>query len=126
MPRSTPFTSAQLAQFDAVIDVRSPAEFAVDHIPGAINLPVLNDAQRVEIGTLYKQISAFEARKRGAALVARNIAEHLQSPYFAARDRKWKPLIYCWRGGKRSAAMTHVFREIGWDAAQLDGGYKSF
>jgi tRNA 2-selenouridine synthase len=126
MTRSTPFTIAQLAEFDAVIDVRSPAEFAADHIPGAVNFPVLDDAQRVEIGTLYKQVSAFDARKRGAALVAANIAQHLQSPYFAGRDRKWKPLVYCWRGGKRSGSLTHVLKEIGWGAEQLDGGYKTF
>jgi tRNA 2-selenouridine synthase len=126
MARSAPLALSQLAEFDAVIDVRSPAEFAEDHIPGALNFPVLNDAQRAEVGTLYKQVSAFDARKLGAGLVAANIAAHLQSPYFAARDRKWRPLIYCWRGGKRSEAMTHVLREIGWDAVQLDGGYKSF
>jgi tRNA 2-selenouridine synthase len=126
MARSVTFALTQLAEFDAVIDVRSPAEFAEDHIPGALNFPVLSDAQRAQIGTLYKQVSAFEARKLGAGLVAGNIAAHLQSPYFAACDRKWRPLIYCWRGGKRSEAMTHVLREVGWDAVQLDGGYKSF
>jgi tRNA 2-selenouridine synthase len=122
---STVVTLAQLAEFDEVIDVRSPAEFRDDHIPGATNCPVLDDAERAEIGTIYKQVSPFEARRRGAALVANNIARHLQSR-FAAHGREWKPLIYCWRGGKRSEAMAHVLREVGWDAAQLDGGYKSY
>jgi tRNA 2-selenouridine synthase len=126
MARSAPFALTQLAEFDAVIDVRSPAEFAEDHIPGALNFPVLDDAQRAEVGTLYKQVSAFKARKLGAGLVAKNIGAHLQSPFFAGCDRKWRPLIYCWRGGKRSEAMAHVLREIGWDAVRLDGGYKSF
>lgn len=126
MAQSLSFSTARLAEFDAVIDVRSPAEFAADHVPGAVNFPVLNDEERAEIGTLYKQVSAFEARKQGAALVAKNIAVHLQSAYFAGRDRKWRPLVYCWRGGKRSGAMTHVLREIGWDASQLEGGYKWF
>lgn len=111
--------------YDEVIDVRSPAEYAEDHVPGARNCPVLDDAERAEIGTLYKQVSPFDARRRGAALVARNIARHLEGA-FAGRDRGWRPLVYCWRGGKRSGAMTHVLREVGWQAAQLEGGYKAF
>jgi tRNA 2-selenouridine synthase len=126
MLRTTPFSLSHLAQYDTVIDVRSQAEYAADHIPGALNFPVLDDAQRVEIGTLHQQVSAFEAKKRGAVLVARNIAAHLQTPFFVQQERKWKPLVYCWRGGKRSGAMTHILQEIGWPAAQLEGGYKSF
>ncbi len=118
-------TVAQLELFDEVVDVRSPAEFAQDHVPGAINCPVLDDRERAEVGTLHQQLSPFEAKKRGAALVARNIAWHLEHD-FASRPRHWRPLIYCWRGGKRSGAMAHVLREVGWQAAQLDGGYKSF
>lgn len=114
-----------LLQFDAVIDVRSPSEFADDHIPGAVNCPVLDDAERARIGTLHKQASAFEAKKHGAALVARHIAEHIEQR-FLDRPKDWRPLIYCWRGGKRSGAMTTVFRAIGWRATQLEGGYKAF
>ena len=106
-------TVAQLAEFDEVIDVRSPAEFAEDHVPGAINCPVLDDAERAAIGTLYKQISPFDAKKRGAALVAKNIARHIEET-FAAHGRQWRPLVYCWRGGKRSGAMAHILSEIGW------------
>ena len=118
-------TVAQLAEFDEVIDVRSPAEFAEDHVPGAINCPVLEDAERAAIGTLYKQISPFDAKKRGAALVAKNIARHIEGA-FAAHGRDWRPLVYCWRGGKRSGAMAHILSEIGWHAAQLDGGYRAY
>jgi len=118
-------TVAQLAEFDEVIDVRSPSEFAEDHVPGAINCPVLDDAERAAIGTLYKQISPFDAKKRGAALVAKNIARHIEST-FAAHGRDWRPLVYCWRGGKRSGAMAHILSEIGWHAAQLDGGYRAY
>jgi tRNA 2-selenouridine synthase len=118
-------TIADLANFDEIIDVRSPAEFAEDHIPGAINCPVLDDAQRIEVGTLYKQVSAFEAKKIGAALVSENIAHHLRSN-FLDRPKNWKPLIYCWRGGDRSGSMTTIFRAIGWQAGQLDGGYKAW
>jgi tRNA 2-selenouridine synthase len=116
--------SEALKQFDSVIDVRSPAEFAEDHVPGAINCPVLDNEERARIGTLYKQ-SPFEAKKLGAALVARNIARHLETE-FVGKPRGWRPLVYCWRGGKRSGAMTHVLREIGWDAQALEGGYKSY
>jgi tRNA 2-selenouridine synthase len=116
---------AQIDLFDEIVDVRSPAEYAEDHVPGALSAPVLDDAERAEIGTLYKQASPFEAKKRGAALVARNIAAHIERD-FISRDRGWRPLVYCWRGGKRSGAMTHILREIGWQAAQLEGGYKSY
>lgn len=118
-------TVAQLDAFDEVIDVRSPAEFALDHVPGAANCPVLDDEERARVGTIYKQVSPFDARKLGAALVSKNIARHLEER-FRGRDRGWRPLVYCWRGGKRSAAMAHVLREVGWDAATLEGGYRSY
>lgn len=118
-------TVADIAAYDEIIDVRSPAEFAEDHIPGAINCPVLDDAQRIEVGTLYKQVSPFEAKKIGAALVSENIAKHLKER-FLDRPKSWKPLIYCWRGGDRSGSMTTVFKSIGWHTGQLDGGYKAW
>ena len=118
-------TVAQLDTFDEAIDVRSPAEFALDHVPGAINCPVLDDAERARVGTLYTQVSPFDARKLGAALVSRNIARHIEER-FRAQAREWRPLVYCWRGGKRSAAMAHVLREIGWHAATLEGGYRAY
>ena len=116
---------AELDTFDSIIDVRSPAEFALDHIPGAINCPVLNDAERITVGTLYKQESPFEARKLGAAIVARNIAHHLEQR-FQAMPKQWKPLIYCWRGGNRSGSMALIFAKVGWPVVQLDGGYKAY
>ena len=112
-------------RFDEIIDVRTPSEFADDHIPGSINRPVLDDAQRSEVGTLYKQKSPFEARKIGAAYVAANIARHLRESFFD-RPASWRPLILCWRGGQRSAAMTLIFRRVGWDAQQMEGGYKVY
>ena len=112
-------------QFDSIIDVRSPAEFAEDHIPGAISAPVLDDAERAQVGTLYKQVSPFDAKKLGAALVAKNVAQHVES-LFTGKDKSWHPLVYCWRGGKRSGAMAHILREIGWKADTLEGGYKAY
>ena len=118
-------TVAQLAEFDAIIDARSPGEFAEDRLPGAISLPVLDDEQRARVGTLYKQVSAFEAKKLGAALVSRNIAHHIET-HLLDQPRSWRPLVYCWRGGQRSGAFSHILREIGWDAQRLQGGYKAW
>jgi tRNA 2-selenouridine synthase len=111
--------------FDALIDVRSPSEFAQDHVPGAINLPVLDDAERVEIGTEYVQGSKFLARRRGAARVARNIAAHLDGA-LADRPGSFRPLVYCWRGGQRSGAMATVMDQVGWPVSVLEGGYRTW
>ena len=111
--------------YDDIIDVRSPGEFAEDHLPGAINLAVLDDAERHEIGTLYKQVSPFAAKVKGAAMVSANAARHLQGP-LAAKPGGWRPLVYCWRGGQRSGSFTTILRQIGWRAEILEGGYKSF
>ena len=117
--------TTSLQDCDAIIDTRSLAEFAEDHIPGAISCPVLDNEERARIGTLYKQVSPFDAKKLGAALVAKNIALHLESS-FREKPKAWRPLVYCWRGGKRSGAMAHVLREVGWEAKTLAGGYKSY
>src|SRR6266849_5062425 len=113
------------SEFDSVIDARTPSEYAEDHVPGAISAPVLDDAERASVGTLYKQVSPFEAKKLGASLIAKNVALYIQK-LFADRPSNWRPLVYCWRGGKRSAAMAHILREIGWDAQTLPGGYKAY
>jgi tRNA 2-selenouridine synthase len=107
------------------LDVRSPAEYAEDHMPGAINTPVLDDAERTLVGTVYVQQSAFDARKIGAALVSRNIARIVQD-YTRDKPREWAPLVYCWRGGQRSRALMHVLEEIGFRPVQLDGGYRAW
>ncbi|WP_175998372.1 tRNA 2-selenouridine(34) synthase MnmH [Burkholderia stabilis] len=118
-------TLDRAGEFDEIIDVRTPLEFAEDHIPGALNAPVLSNEERVLVGTMYRQVSPYEATRVGAAIVARNIARHLDTT-FADRPRNWRPLIYCWRGGKRSGSVTTWFNLIGWQARQLDGGYKSY
>ncbi|HVO90673.1 MAG TPA: tRNA 2-selenouridine(34) synthase MnmH [Casimicrobiaceae bacterium] len=115
----------EIDRFTDRIDVRSPAEFAEDHLPGAINLPILDDAERARVGTMYVQVSAFEARRMGAAIASRNIARMLET-YAADKPREWRPLVYCWRGGQRSRAVAHVFSEVGWRAAQLEGGYRAY
>jgi tRNA 2-selenouridine synthase len=115
----------RLAEFDTVIDARSESEYAEDRLPGAVNWPSLNDEERRLVGTEYAQVSAFEAQKRGAALVARNIARHLEREV-AAKPRHWKPLVYCWRGGKRSGSLASVLGQIGFRATLLEGGYREY
>lgn len=111
--------------FDEIIDVRTPSEHALDHLPGAINLPVLEDDERARVGTIYRQVSPFDARKIGGALVARNAARHIEG---ALQDRPggWRPLVYCWRGGQRSGGFATILRQIGWRAETIEGGYKSW
>jgi tRNA 2-selenouridine synthase len=125
-----PRTLDTLADFrssgaDMVIDARSPSEYAEDHVPGAVNLPVLSDAERAQVGTIYVQIAPFEARKIGAALVARNVAAHLEGP-LAGKPGSWRPLVYCWRGGQRSASFAAILGQVGWRADTVAGGYKAY
>jgi tRNA 2-selenouridine synthase len=114
-----------LAQFDQIIDVRSPAEFSEDHLPGAINLPVLDDEERAIVGTIYKQTSPFAARRHGAALVAANISRHLETTLSDA-GAGFRPLVHCWRGGMRSRSMALVLSAIGWEVSLLRGGYQTW
>lgn len=111
--------------FDDIIDVRAPAEYAEDHLPGAISLPVLDDEERARVGTIYKQVSPFSARKIGAALVAKNASIHLQGP-LADKPGGWRPLVYCWRGGQRSGSFATILGQIGWRVETLVGGYKTW
>ena len=110
---------------DTLIDVRAPAEFALDHMPGAINLPVLDDAERAEVGRIYVQQSRFEARRRGAAMVARNAARMLDGA-LAERPRGWRPVVYCWRGGQRSGSLALILQQVGWPVRVIDGGYRAY
>ena len=112
-------------KYDTIIDVRSPSEFEIDHIVGAINCPILYDDERQKVGTIYKQISSFKAKIIGSSLSAKNIASHIEKE-FLEKKGSWKPLIYCWRGGQRSKAFSIVLSEVGWRTYQLSGGYKEY
>src|SRR5574343_1505571 len=114
-----------ISSFDAVIDARSEAEFAEDHLPGAVNWPTLNNEERRVIGTLYKQVNPFEAKKRGAALSARNIAAHIERELLDT-PKSWQPLVYCWRGGNRSGALATILGAIGFKVTLVEGGYKAY
>jgi tRNA 2-selenouridine synthase len=119
------YHQVEMPRFSEIIDVRTPTEFQDDHIPGAINCPVLSDEQRVEVGTIYKQVNPFEAKKRGAAHVSRNIAEQIER-HFLKQPKDYRPLLYCWRGGQRSASLAIVLGQIGFRVALLNGGYKTY
>lgn len=126
----TPVTLTELSNIadlgvDTIIDVRAPSEFSEDHVPGAINLPVLSDDERATVGTIYTQDSPFTARKIGGALVAQNTATHLQGP-LAEKQGAWQPLVYCWRGGQRSGAFATILDQVGWRVSLLQGGYRSY
>lgn len=124
-PISPAEAMARLGEFDTIIDARSPSEYALDQLPGAVNWPSMNDEERARVGTVYRQDSAFEARKLGAAIVARNIAGHIER-HVADRPREWQPLVYCWRGGQRSGALSLVLGQIGFRVHLVEGGYKAW
>ena len=117
--------SLTLGGFSAIIDARSEDEYAHDHLPGAINWPTLNNAERAVIGTMFKQINPFEAQKLGASLAAANIARHI-AQHALGLPRHWQPLVYCWRGGKRSGSLSLVLGQIGFKVNLIEGGYKAF
>lgn len=121
----TSLDNLKALHFDTIIDVRAPSEYAEDHIPGAINLPVLSDEERARVGTIYVQESPFLARKIGAALVARNAAAHIET-HLMEHDGGWQPLVYCWRGGQRSGSFASILAQIGWRVETLAGGYQAY
>ena len=115
----------RLHEFDTVIDARSEGEFQEDHLPNAVNWPTLNNEERRDIGTLYKQVNAFEAKKRGAAIAARNIAAHIEREVID-KPKDWRPVAYCWRGGQRSGSLSMILGQIGFRVTLIEGGYKAF
>jgi len=116
---------ARLDAFDAIVDAHSESEYALDRLPGDVNWPTLNDAERAQVGTEYAQVSAFEARKHGAVLAARNIARHAERE-LEHMPKGWTPLVYCWRGGQRSGSLAVVLDRIGFRVHVLEGGYRAF
>ncbi len=107
-----------------VVDVRSPGEYAAGHIPGAVNIPLFDDRQRAEVGTLYKNKGSTEALLRGLDLAGQNMSDKLREGLKAATGSKL--LIYCWRGGMRSASMAWLFSAGGIKPSLLNGGYKEY
>ncbi len=111
--------------YSTIIDARTEDEYALDHLPGALNWPSLNNEERIVVGTMYKQVGSFEAKKKGAALVAANISRHIEQ-HVMDLPKDWQPLVYCWRGGKRSGSLALILGQIGFKVALIEGGYKAF
>jgi tRNA 2-selenouridine synthase len=111
--------------YDLIIDARSPHEYGESHIPFAKNFYALNDEEHHEIGTIYKQISPFEARVKGASYVCLNAARHIHDIYPAFTPNS-RIAIYCARGGMRSSSLGTIFSNIGYRIDRVIGGYKSY
>jgi len=109
-----------------LVDVRAPAEFAETTIPGAVNIPIFTDAERAEVGTVYKQKGKAVARQLGVELVAPKIPQLVAAARQAAEGRSGPVIVFCWRGGMRSKAMTAFFDLAGLPSRQLEGGHKAF
>lgn len=107
-----------------VVDVRSPGEYSYGHIPGAVNIPLFDDLQRAEVGTVYKKEGSLKAVIRGIDLAAPEMSARLKSAIELARDKSI--LTYCWRGGMRSEAMAWLFSMGGLTPLLLEGGYKAY
>ena len=117
-------SSHKNCEFNEILDVRTPDEYETDHIPSSINIPVLSNEERIIVGTLYAK-NQFEARKKGAALIAQNISKHLNE-YFLFKPKEYSPLVYCWRGGQRSYSIAMVLSQIGFQTYVFNGGYTQY
>lgn len=107
-----------------VVDVRSPGEFAHGNIPSAFNIPVFNDEERAQIGTLYKQKGQEQAIKLGLDIVEPKLLQMAESALAVAAQNEL--LVHCWRGGMRSASMCDLFEAAGMKTTLLNGGYKAY
>ena len=123
MPEKISFTPALLASH-CVIDVRTPLEFAEDHLPGAVNVPILNNEERVEVGTIHNRVGPQQARQRGLELTCGRFGD--MTAEIAAHAAGRPVLVYCWRGGLRSLSMAILLEMTGRAVVQLRGGYKAF
>ncbi len=104
-------------------DVRAPMEYEADHIPGAVNLPLFDDDQRAEIGTLYKNAGKEAAVLRGTELIGPGLGRFTEE-FSRYRDRNI--IIYCARGGMRSGSVSSLLSELGFPVVRLDEGYKGY
>ena len=106
-----------------IIDTRTSKEFAEDHLPNAINIPILTNEERAVVGTLYKQVSREEAIDKGVEFFSQKLPTFMKG---INKFRDKKIIINCWRGGMRSRAVVALLDSLGYDVQQLEGGYKAF
>jgi tRNA 2-selenouridine synthase len=107
-----------------LVDARSEGEFAQSHIPGAINIPILNNAERIQVGTLYKQAGPEKATLKGFELVGPRF--HLIQREALRNFPNKKVMLYCWRGGMRSQILSWLLTQVGFEVYRLAGGYKTY
>ena len=124
MPQTIQF-SPDLLNSHCIIDVRAPIEFAEDHLPGAHNIPLLNDAERETVGTIHKNEGPLAARQRGLELTCARFGDMVGKIMIIAQNRPI--LVYCWRGGLRSLSVATLLEMAGCrEVSRLFGGYKAF
>lgn len=113
-----------LQQKEAVfIDTRTPKEFAEDHLPRAINLPIFSNEERAIVGTIYKQTSQEKAIEKGVEFFSQKLPEFMQE---VNKYKNKELIIYCWRGGMRSRSVVALLDSLGYKVKQLEGGHKAY
>ncbi len=115
---------AALRQTHTLIDVRTPAEYAKGHIPGALNLPLFSNAERARVGTVYKREGHESAVSLGLKIVGPRLHTYTEHAKELAGNRPL--LLYCWRGGMRSGSLAWLLKTAGFSVKVITGGYKSF
>lgn len=105
------------------VDVRSPKEFAEDHIPGAINIPLFSNEERAIVGTLYTHVGKDVAIDKGLEIVGHKLPEMIKN-YQEFKDKHI--IVYCWRGGMRSGSVVGLLQSLTFDVEQLEFGYKDY
>ncbi len=109
------------------IDVRTPKEYEEDHIPNAVNIPLFSNEEHAEIGTLYKQMSPTEAKRKGVQFISKSLPEIFEKMSALSEENRGTELaVYCARGGMRSSTFGSLFSNLGMPIAKVDGGYKSY
>lgn len=114
----------KLSETYPVLDVRTPAEYEQGHIPGAINLPLFTNEERIVVGTLYKQKGKQTAVLKGLEIVGPKLQEYVKEAIKLNRDGNF--LVHCWRGGMRSSSMAWFIETYGFKCFTLKGGYKNY
>ncbi|SEO94512.1 tRNA 2-selenouridine(34) synthase MnmH [Paenibacillus sp. OV219] len=104
------------------IDVRSPSEYADATIPGSLNIPLFNDEERAEIGTIYKQVSVHAAKERGLEIASAKLPAFIK----AFSQIPGKKAVFCWRGGMRSKTSATVLDLMGIRIYRIEGGYRAY
>ncbi len=115
-----------LSRPSVFVDTRSPAEYEQGHIPGAVNVPLLENDERAIVGTLYKQQGPEEAKSKGLDIVSGKLASIVRQISNLNPSPEKRLVVYCWRGGMRSKSVLTILELMGISGSQLTGGYKAY